>query len=220
MELDHLWELLSGYPTGIYTVLIGVLLIFWLLAILGALDIDIISFDVDIDINLDSEIEVPGFVGLLHTLGLTGVPFTIVLSVLIFIAWVITYIFSAYLIPFLPSAILKIIAGTFTLVGSLLLAVPMTVKIVAPLRKLSSENSAKSNHDFLGGICKVTSQTVDDTFGQGKIKTTGTSLIVRIRAAVPNEIKKNDIVRPISYDQDDNIYHVITHEEFENNLKS
>lgn len=214
MEVNGLWQILSAYPTGIYTVLIGVLVIFWLFAILGALDIDIISFDVDID----GDIEIPGFVGLLHTLGFTGVPFTIVLSVLVFLAWVFTYIGAAYVLPMVPTVILKALAGTGILVGSFVLAVPITTKIVAPLRKLALENIAKSNKDYLGGNCKVTSLTVDEIFGQGKIQTKGASLIVRIRANKEDGIKKGDIVRPISYDEEDNSYQVITNREFENKL--
>ena len=220
MESVDLWQILSGYPTSIYTVLIGVLLIFWLFAILGALDMDVISFDSDIDFDLDGDIEIPGFVGLLHTLGFTGVPFTIVLTVLIFLAWIFSYAASAYVLPWVPTMVLKIIVGTGVLVGSLLLAVPLTTKIVSPLRKLAVENKAKSNKDFLGSNCKVTSLTVDETFGQGKVQTLGASLVVRIRAPVPNEIKKGDIVRPISYDEADNVFHVITNKEFEDNIKN
>jgi len=220
MEANLMWETLSSYPTGIYTVLIGVLVIFWLFAIIGALDIDIISFDADLDLDVDGDIEIPGFVGLLHTLGFTGVPFTIVLSVLIFLAWIFTYLVSAYLIPVIPTTLLKLLVGTATLISSFLIAIPLTSKIVSPLRKLALENSAKSNKDYLGGMCKVTSLSVDETFGQGKIQTTGTSLVVRIRAAIPNDMKKGDIVRPISYDETENVYHVVTNEEFESNLES
>jgi len=220
MEANLLWETLSSYPTGIYTVLIGVLVIFWLFAIIGALDIDIISFDADLDLDVDGDIEIPGFVGLLHTLGFTGVPFTIVLSVLIFLAWIFTYIVSAYLLPVIPTTLLKLLVGTATLITSFLIAIPLTSKIVSPLRKLALENSAKSNKDYLGGMCKVTSLSVDETFGQGKIQTTGTSLVVRIRTAIPNDIKKGDIVRPISYDETENVYHVVTNKEFESNLES
>ncbi len=218
MEISMVWDILSGYPTGIYTILIGVLGVFWILAILGALDIDIISFDVDID--FDGEVEIPGFIGLMHTLGFTGVPFTIVLSVLIFIAWVITYVIAAYVLPLVPTTLLKFVVASAAIAGSFFLAVPITSKIVSPLRKLAQENIAKSNKDFLGGICKVTSLTVDETFGQGKIQTSGSSLIVRIRCASPNTLKKGDIVRPISYEKSDNVYFVITNEEFEKNLES
>jgi len=222
MELNDLWQILSGYPTGIYTVLIGVLLVFWLFAILGALDIDILSFDsdLDMDVDIDADVEIPGFLGLMHTLGLTGVPFTIVLTVLVFLAWVMTYFISATLLVLVPTTLLKVLVGTGVIVGTFMLAVPVTAKIVSPLRKLAMENRAKSNKDFLGGKCKVTSQTVDDSFGQGKIQTKGASLVVMIRADTPNEMKKGDVVRPISYDEANNTYFVVTNKEFEDNIKN
>ena len=221
LEITNLWQVLSGYPTGIYSVLICVLLIFWLFAILGALDIDILSFDndIDLDVDIDADIEIPGFVGLMHTLGFTGVPFTIVLTVLIFLAWVFSYLISAYLLPLIPTELMKILLGTAVLIGSFMVAVPITTKIVAPLRKLAVEHNAKSNKDFLGSHIKVTSLTVDDSFGQGKIQTTGASLIVRIRCPASSLIKQGDIVRPISFDEKENLYQVISDEEFERNLK-
>ena len=144
METNNLWQLLSGYPTGIYSVFICVLILFWLFAIVGALDIDIISFDndIDLDVDIDADIEIPGFVGLLHTLGFTGVPFTIVLTVLIFLAWVFSYLISAYVLPLVPTDLLKILVGTAALIGSFLLALPITSKIIAPLRTLALENQA------------------------------------------------------------------------------
>jgi len=198
-----------------------VLVVFWLLVILGAMDFDIISFDSEIDFtfDVDTDIEIPGFVGLLHTLGLTGVPFTIVLTSIIFLAWVFTYVIAAYVLPIVPTMLLKFLFGSAAIVGGFVLAVPITSKIVAPLRRLTFENKAKSNKDFLGSRCKVTSLSVDEAFGQGKILTTGTSLVARIRAISPNEIKKGDIVRPISFDEDENVYHVITDKEFEENLE-
>ncbi len=220
--MNALWETLSSYPTSIYTVLIGVLIIFWLFAIIGALDIDIISFDsdIDLDVDIDADIEIPGFVGLLHTLGFTGVPFTIVLTVLIFLGWIFTYYISIYVLPLIPGTILKVLAGTATLAGSFVLAVPITTKIISPLRKLSLESNAKSSKDFLGAMCIVTSRKVDETQGDGEIKATGAGIIARIRAESPNDIKKGDIVRPISYDAGKGIYHVISDKEFEKNLEN
>ena len=116
METANLWHILSSYPTAIYSVLICVLLVFWLFAILGALDLDIISFDsdidLDVDLDIDADIEIPGFIGLMHTLGFTGVPFTIVLTVLFFLSWVFSYFISAYLLPLIPTDLLKALVGT------------------------------------------------------------------------------------------------------------
>lgn len=216
--MSEMWSILSSYPTSVYTVILGVLLVFWLFAVIGAVDIDLFQFDVDMDVDFDADVEIPGFVGLMHTLGFIGVPFTIVLSVIFFLAWVFTYIVAANVLPLVPTTVLKIVAGTATLVGSFLLALPITSKVVAPLRKLAVLNQAKSNKDYVGSACKVTSLEVNESFGQGFIETGGAGLNVRIRAVTPNNISKGDAVRVFDYDEEDNTYKVMTEEEFRKNL--
>jgi len=210
--MSELWLVLSSYPTSIYTVILGVLLIFWLFAIIGALDMDIISIDADID--FDADIEIPGFVGLMHTLGILGVPITIVSSVLIFLSWIFTYLVAAYVLPLIPGDLLKILLGTVTLIASFIVAIPITTKIVAPLRKMAIVNQAMSNKSFVGYECKVKSQTVDQEFGQGFIEDGGAGLNVRIRAKTPNDFKKGSMVHIIHYESDGNYYEVLSQQEF------
>ncbi|BCE00295.1 hypothetical protein [Marinicellulosiphila megalodicopiae] len=212
--MNELWIVLSSYPTGIYSIFLGIMMVLWIFTILGAVDIDVLSVDIDLEVDTD----IPGFAGLLHTLGLSGVPFTIVLTLLIFIAWVFTYVASNYIAPFIPTSFLQFIFSTAVLIGSFFVAIPITAKLIQPLKKLSAENRAKTNIDFLGYECRVTSQSVDEEFGQGVIANSGDDIIVRIRAKVTNEFKKGDIVRPISYEEKDNSYQVISNKEFENNL--
>ena len=210
--MSEMWTVLSSYPTGLYSILLMVLLFFWALTIIGAMDIDIISFDVD----FEADSNIPAFAGLLHTLGLTGVPFSIVISILIFISWVITYLISNYIIVLIPGSIFKFIASSITLIAAFFISVPITVKIISPLKKLSAENKAKTKVDFLGEPCKVTTLTVDETFGQGRINTTdGDEIIVSIRADKSLGFKKGDIVRAIDYEAKTNTYQVISNEEFE-----
>jgi len=215
--MTEMWIVLSSYPTGIYSIFLGVLMIFWALTIIGALDIDVISFDIDFEADTD----IPGFAGLLHTLGLSGVPFTIVLTLLVFLAWIMTYVVSNYLLPVIPSSILQFIAGSITLVSTFFLSVPITAKMIQPLRKLTAENKAKTKIDFLGEPCKVTSQTVDLEFGQGRIDTSnGDEIIVRIRADKTLGFKKGDTVRAINFDKQTNSYQVISNDEFEKSLNN
>ncbi|MCJ8313305.1 MAG: hypothetical protein HRU38_14135 [Saccharospirillaceae bacterium] len=213
--MNEIWNVLSSYPTGIYTIFLAMLLVLWLFTIIGAMDIDVVSFDVD----FDTETDIPGFAGLLHTLGLSGVPFTIVLTLIIFLAWTITYLTSIFLTPLIPSSILQFIFSSTTLVGSFIIAVFITGKLIQPLRKLSNENKAKTKIDFLGQPCKVTSLTVDDEFGQGRISSNnGDDIIVRIRASKAEGFKKGDIVIAISYNKTNNLYQVISNDEFKTNL--
>lgn len=214
-------DIISSFPTSIYTVILGVLLVFWIFAILGAVDFDIFSpdADVDIDLDLDVDAEMPGFLGLLHTLGLTGVPVTIVFSLLIFIAWILTYLASVYILPWVPTALLFWLAGSAVLVVSFAVAIPITARAIRPLKPVFRTHNASSNQDYVGYACKVTSLEVKEDFGQGFIEDGGAGLNVRIRAQTPNAFTKGDIVKIVSYDADNNTYQVVNEQEFESYFK-
>lgn len=124
--MDAFFDTISSYPTSVYTVILGIMLVFWLFAIVGMLDIDLIPTDVDEglfepDVNFEGDI--PGFVGLLHTLGLTGVPFTLVISIIALIGFTLSYVISTYLLIPLGSTLIRYAAGTLVLVGGLAVAI-------------------------------------------------------------------------------------------------
>lgn len=212
-------SIISGFPTVIYTVLLGIILVYWLLAILGAIDIDVLDVDVDMDIDIDVDLEadassVSGLTGLLSTLGLTGPPVTVILSLLIVLSWLFSYFSSAYLLVLFPGEILKYLAGTVLLVVSFALAIPVTAQVIKPLRGLFVVHSAKSKSHFVGSTCKVSSLEVTDKFGQAQIDDGEAGIIISVRAKMPNTIKKGDKTVVISYDEGKGTYEVVPEEEF------
>ncbi len=89
-----------SYPTVLFTVVLIVMVVYWLFAIVGLVDIDVLDLDLDLESDADLE-SLTGLAGLMVTLGLTGVPITIVLTVLALFAWLITYFGVHFLIsPF------------------------------------------------------------------------------------------------------------------------
>ena len=205
-------NIVSGFPTVIFTVLLGVIFLYWLLAILGAVDIDILDLDVDVDVDVDAA-NVGGLTGLLSTLGLSGPPVTVILSVLIAVAWLITYFASAYLLVLVPWDMLHEFIGAGLLVGSFLIAIPVTAQIIKPLKGLFVVHNAKSKSHFVGATCKVTTLEVTDKFGQAEIDDGEAGIIVSVRAKVPNTLKKGDRAVVISYNKDKNSYEVVPEEE-------
>ena len=214
------WEILGSYPVNLYTIVVGVLVFFWVLVIIGAADMDIISIEADphlhmsVDIDMNAESSVPGFVGLMKSLGLLGIPFSVVLSVHFFTAWVLTYIMSSIMFMVFSPGIMTYLIGSGILVGNFFLAIPVTVIAVKPFRKVFERHSAMSNKDIVGSICRVTSLEVDRKFGQGVAIATDGEMNVRIRSDVPNSITKGSLVRIIAYNDEDNSYEVISEEEF------
>lgn len=216
--MDAFFDTISSYPTSIFTIILGVMLVFWIFAILGMLDIDLIPTEIDedvfgADVNFDGE--VPGFVGLLHTLGLTGVPFTIVVSIISLIGFTISYFISdLFIMPF-DSVLIRYLAGTLLLIGGFGVAIPVTAKLIKPMKPLFVKHYAPSKKDYIGHVCTIASSKVSDSFGIGIIETGGTPLQINIRSPNQTPFEKGMTARIADYDETQDVFDVISEEEFQ-----
>lgn len=211
-------DVISSYPTNIFTIVLGIMLIFWILAILGMFDIDIFPSDAgedafDTDIDLDGEI--PGFVGLLHTLGLTGVPFTLVISIIALIGFTLCYFSSAWILIPLGSSLIRYLGGSAVLVASLAIAIPVTAQIIKPMKPLFVKHFAPSKRDYIGHVCVVTSSSVNSEFGIGIVETSGPPIQVDIRTQDGEVHSKGDSLRIADYDPSKDTFDVISEEKFQ-----
>jgi hypothetical protein len=174
------------YPTVIYTTLLGVVLVYWLLAMVGLVDFESGGPDLDLGLELDAGADVGADVGsdvsldthhgpldgeaasastlagYLIAIGLGGVPFSVVVSLLTLFAWAISSIAALWLVQYVPTSILRFLVGTGVLVGAFLLALPLAAATVRPLRKLFVAHNAISNFALVGMRCKVLTGTVDE----------------------------------------------------------
>ncbi len=216
--MDAFTDVISSYPTNIFTIVLGIMLIFWIFAILGMFDIDIFPSDTgedafDTDIDLDGEI--PGFIGLLHTLGLTGVPFTLVISIIALIGFTLCYFSSAWILIPLGSSLIRYLGGSAVLVASLAIAIPVTAQIIKPMKPLFVKHFAPSKRDYIGHVCVVTSSSVNNEFGIGIVETTGPPIQVDIRTQDGEVHSKGDSLRIADYDQAKDTFDVISEEKFQ-----
>lgn len=195
--METVLTLISSFPTVVYTIPLGVCLLFWLFSLLGTFDF--------LDLDVDSE---AGFAGLLATFGLAGVPITLSFSLLFLFAWTFTLCIDAWLLPWLPQGVIHDIAGMGVLMVNFVLAVYITGKITRPLSKLFVTHEARSNQSLLAKVCQITSMSVSDRFGQAKVEDGGAGLIISVRASTPNDFKKGDTALIYEYDPDKNLYYI------------
>jgi hypothetical protein len=211
-------DVISSYPTSVYTVVLGIMLVFWIFAIVGMFDIDIFPSDTgddvfDADVDLDGEI--PGFIGLLHTLGLTGVPLTLVISIVALLGFVLSYFSSVWILLPLGSDILRYLIGTGILVVSFAVAIPITAQAIKPMKPLFVKHYAPSKRDYIGHLCVVISSKVDSEFGIGSVETHGAPLQVDIRAQAGEIYDKGTRLRIADYDPAQDTFEVISEAKYE-----
>jgi hypothetical protein len=209
--VDQFFINITSYPTILYTIFLLIIIIFWFLTVAGLFDIDILDFDIDVDIS-----NVGGALGVLVTLGLTGVPFTLVLSLLALYGWT----FSSILVSLtsfinIENYLIMFLLNTILLVFATAISVPLTAKTIKPLRKyFRIVNQGPTQESLMGKTCRVRSSVVDHKFGEIECIRDGASLILKARAGEGNKYITDQSVVIIDYSEENNTYFVISEQQF------
>lgn len=194
----------TSFPSVIYTVLLGVVLVFWLLSLVGIVDFDsgpVIEAELHADADADVD-EIGDLASYLVALGLNGVPFSVVLSLLVLVSWTITCLAAMWLLPLVPTSPLRIVAGLAVMLIALAVAIPVTARLIRPLRGLFVTHTAISNAALVGQPCKVLTASVDEKFGRAEVAMRGASVNIRVWAETPNTLGKGSLARILDYDTD------------------
>lgn len=190
-----------AYPTMIFTALLGLVLFYWLLALVGLVDFDASGVDVDTDLQADAEVDNLGeLASYLVAMGLNGVPFSIVVSLIVLISWTLSCLLGMWLLPLVPTTLLTLVAGTGVLLLCPLFSLPVTARMIRPLRGLFVTHNAISNQALVGQTCKVLTTKVDEKFGRAEVSTRGAGLNISVWADTPNTLTKGSLARILEYD--------------------
>jgi hypothetical protein len=207
--MPALLEASIRFPTVIFTIGLGVCLVYWLFVLIGALDIDLFHGHVDLDLDVTGSVkgaaeaakgahaDVDG--GFWDALGLATVPITVSFSVVMLLAWTLSVVGMHYVQPEIGS-----LGGWFAgivLVVGLLLALVIGGVAVRPLAPVFRVNVGKSNKDYVGATCTITTGHVDDDFGQATIEDGGTVLVIPVRCDRPGALARGQRALVIDFDQ-------------------
>lgn len=199
--MTSFFDAATSYPTLLYTLLLGVMLFYWLLALVGVVDIDSGGLNIEGDLQADASVDDLGeLAAFLVALGLSGVPFSVVVTLLTLFAWTVSCLAGMWLIPLLPTYPIQLVGGTVVLVASLALAIPATARCIRPLRGLFVTHRALSNGSLVGQDCTVLTGSVDEKFGRAEVATRGAALNISVWAETPNQLGKGSPARIIDYD--------------------
>ncbi len=224
-----------SFPTVVPTVLLAFVLLYWLLVMLGALELDMLdsvlglvdgidgldgtmegAFDsVDGGFDLDGAEASPtgGLTGALVALGLTGVPLTISLSLISLFTWSLTFIGMQWLgdSRFADTGLVTSISVAVVAGG---IATMITAVAVRPLRPIFVTQQALGRRDLVGKMCTVTTRRVDRDFGQAEvIDAEGSSMVVQVRCLDANDLGKGARVRILDYASRDEVFLISKHAE-------
>jgi hypothetical protein len=233
MGMNEFLSVATSFPTAVYTVLLLVVTVHWLLAALGILEVDTvdglmpdgfgghgIGHDLGHGIghahgahHHDAD---PGNAGgVLMKFGLHGVPVMVVFTIIAIVGWAFCYFIDLLLLSDMAPGPLSLAADTATAAGGLLLSIPVARIVLAPVRRMLRRFEPVSQRPMLGRYAEVRSPEITTTHGQAWIDDGGAGLILQVRADVSGQFVRGDRVVLIEYLEQQNAYRVISGEEFE-----
>ena len=177
------------------TILLLVVILYWIINIVGIFDLDMLHADADTGGDADVHAETDSLLG--KTFDFGDVPIAIIISFFVLILWMTTLLANYYL-------------GNSSLIFALVLYIPgavvaflLTKTIAVPLNKvfklLKAETEEDTSADFSGSVCLVQIEANEEVMGQGEVNRSGDPIRVNIKTYPGKQLAKGQTALLIEY---------------------
>lgn len=212
-------QIVWSFPTVIFSLLMMMVVLYWLIAATGLIDLDILDGVFGIgaegaDAAGGDGGGLSGVTGPLMRVGLGGIPLTVVFTALVFFSWFLTYFAEYLVLRHLPGNWMHTVLGLGTMIGALVASVFLSGIALRPLRRFFAQLKPLPARPLLGQLAIVRSPTVTASMGSASVEDGGAGLILQVRDDVPDRFKRGDRVVLIEYFAEQNAYRVIGEDEF------
>lgn len=198
------------FPTLVYSVLLAVCVVYWLLAATGLVSID--GPDGLLATEGDAA-DAGGVAAMLIKLGVSGVPVMVVLTVLSFVGWIGTYFLQLLVLDSLPAA-LRIALGIAIAVLMLVPGILATSLLLRPISRLLLKLRPPAEPSLLGRTAIVSTPSIDAGYGQATLDDGGAGLVLQVRFHEPDRFKRGDRVVLLEFLDAQHAYRVISEQQF------
>lgn len=231
--MAEVFVLALSFPSVVYTVLLGVVLVYWAFVMVGVIHIGegsegaleghvdgatkgMLEGAVDHlghahggegepDLDVEADDGGGALAAIMSALHLRSVPATVVISFIVTFSWLVSVVTMQLLTRALPSLVGSALSFG-VLVGSFVLALPLTSLAARPLAKLFAPKHAPAKSDFIGRTCIVRTGTVSATFGEATLPDGGAGLVVRVRVEGGKQLGRGEQALIVDYDADRETY--------------
>ncbi len=193
----------------VFTLLLLMVILYWIIVILGVLDVDLFQidvsdFDADVDVN-GAGASLSGSV--LHFFHVGEVPVMVLFSLLVLSLWAGSVLGNYYYNPeSLPSRAFGI------LVVNVVVALVVVKALGAPLKPFY----AMFNRDYnapkpvMGSLCRITTTQVTPTdMGQAEVRTKGAPILLNVLSQQDHRFAKGDEAVVVGKNKESGIHYIV-----------
>jgi len=172
-----------SFPAAVFTFLLAAVVLYWLLVLIGTLDIEIGDLDMG------------------DGLGLGGVPVTVTASVTVVVSWFVSLVGGVVAATLDLGTIVTIVFGCGVLLVAIICGLYVARLVAVPLRKLYAPGGEASRNDFVGRECVIRTGRVTDDFGQAEVTALdGSSAIIQVRQTGEHKLTSGSRALVFDYD--------------------
>lgn len=203
--VNEVLETAISTPVLPATVLLLVVILYWLIAVIGGLGFDALDFDLDVDTDIGGESTFDSAMSIgavtLKFLNIGKLPINIWLSVFSIAFWMIAMLWPRPEGDLSTAMIVTIIAR------NAVLALIPTKLLTQPLRGKFDPVEPDQAEDLLGNVGVVTTAEVTPKGGQAQFTANAAPLLLNVCTA-QTVLAKGEEVRIVSHDSEKNVYTV------------
>ena len=208
------------------TVLLGLVLAYWLFVIIGAVGVDSFDFDfdADVDVDVDIDVDIDGGVdgavdghggssvhdaggsftaGALNFMHASEVPILIIVSVFVMAWWLLNLVTNHFINPDL-----EILTWSLLTIPNLIFALVITKVMIYPLARYGTKETdiETKYREMIGTVAKVKTTEVTEKFGQIELEDDGPPVVYNARTNPGEKLVRGDAAKIIGYDRDSGTY--------------
>lgn len=198
--MTELFEASFAWPALPASILLILCFAYWLMVMLGAMDIEL--FDFDLDFEADADALSVGFVAL-KFLNIGNVPLMLWISIFSLSFWGSTMLIDGPMPAAAPAIVLPVIAR------NLGIALVLTKLGTQPLRGRFDPAEPNRLEDLIGQTCVITTSEATADFGQAEFHTEAAPLLLNVRT-IDGDIAKGQLAEIVDMAAEKNIYLVKT----------
>jgi len=179
--MNELIQVAFSPENVVYTFLLVLVVLYWLMVIVGAFDFG--SFDIDLDLDVDADIEADvdvsaggGISGALHFFNFGKLPFMVIMSFVILSSWAGSVLGNYYFGN--GSILFSVVLILPNLLLGLLLAKVITTPLIPVFEKMESGIEPV---DYVGMLCKLVLPASNSQMGQAEVLIDNNKLLVNVK---------------------------------------
>jgi len=213
--MSELYEAAFAPANVVYTIALLIMVAYWLIAIVGLIDIDAFDIDLDVDYGADLDLDanvgdVPGLDGqsFLGFLNVGEIPVMAYVSLVVLSMWVISIQMNYYLAD--AGIGYEIWFAVALAIPNLIFGLMIAKAITTPIKRMNKKQALLKT-ELLGKAALVTSLTVDAHGGQCDVGGLNPPVVINAISRDGGTLERGTPVEIRAYDPGNNTYTVAKH---------